>query len=1087
MDRALSARRRKNPGGDAFQAKLGAVAEHTTAYVTLTDPERRIEWANAAFCEKTGYKLEEIVGLRPSEFLRAEGNDPAAMRELERTEAAGEGVTCEMLNRTRSGETYWIDLDIRPIHDDDGVLTGFVTIAIDITERKAAAERLREASLMGQMLEESLNEIHVLDAATLKFLYANRGARENLGYTLEEMREMTAADINPALDLDDIKEKNRALLNGEQKFRRMEGRYRRKDGSFYDVDIHVQMAPGDPTRLVTFVLDITERKAVEERLREASQFGAMLEESVNEIYILSSRDLSFIDANRGACSNLGYSLDELKQMTILDISPDLPLDLRREVGARLKAAPSERVCFEARHLRKDGSTYEAEVYLQIVGGNTDRLIGFVLDITERKRAEDQAQAARQSLVSAIETLPDGFVLYDADDRLVICNERYRDIYEKTAPAIVEGARFEDILRYGLEHGEYADVEGREEEWLAKRLAAHRSLEGGVDQHLANGRWIRIVERRTPDGGMVGLRIDITDQLESLARAERAEQRLIDAIDALPAAFWLYDEDDRLVLFNERYCEHFSDPSFLKRGIPYEEALRHGLRQSRRASFPGTEQQIVDLVMAARGTGHTEREYRLGDGRWIRSYNDRTSDGGYVGFGVDITDARERQEKLEHAARTDPLTGLANRRGLAARLEEIALRADATTRIAFMHVDLDRFKSVNDAIGHDAGDHVLQYCASVLRKETRGDDMVARVGGDEFVVVCAEASSDADIARMADRLVSRLAAPIPYGEKTCHTGASIGVAFWQPASEPDVQRRLTDADIALQQSKVEGRGRFHFFEDAMRSKALLSAELAQDIYEGLVRDEFEPFLQPQYDIDSGRIIGFEALIRWHHPRRGLLAPADFMFAAEEANLMDALDQRMLERSCALLAELSAAGIPDPRISINMSGTRLGDPKIVERIMATTGHFAVQPRQLVLEILETTLLDDRSAFVDENLRRLVDAGFALELDDFGTGHAAIANLRKYPLERIKIDRSLVAGIDRDVDLVMITSAITNLARSLGLKVLAEGVETEAELEMLQQIGCTCVQGYLYSRPMPLSRLLFWLKEQERARGGNLASGM
>jgi len=1082
----LAARRGKTTGSDAFLAKLGAVAEHTTAYVTLTDPQRRIEWANAAFCKKTGYSLEEIVGLRPSEFLRAEGNDPAAMRELERTEAAGEGITCEMLNRTKSGETYWIDLDIRPVHDDDGHLTGFVTIGIDITERKAAADRLREASVMGQMLEESLNEIHILDAESLKFLYANRGARENLGYTLEEMREMTVADINPSLEFDEIRKRNQSLLNGEQKFRRMEGRYRRKDGSFYDVDIHVQMAPGDPTRLVAFVLDITERKAVEERLREASQFGAMLEESVNEIYVLDSRDLSFIDANRGACSNLGYSLDELKKMTIPDISPDLSREQRREIATLLKAAPSDRVCFEACHVRKDGSTYEAEVYLQIVGGNADRLIGFVLDITERKRAEDQAEAARQSLVSAIETLPDGFVLYDADDRLVICNERYRQIYAKSAPAIVEGARFEEILRYGLEHGEYADVDGREQEWLENRLAAHRSLNRVIDQQLANGRWIRIVERRTPDGGMVGLRIDITDQLESLARAERAEQRLVDAINALPAAFWLYDDDDRLVLFNERYRGHFPDPSFLKLGIRYEDALRHGVRQGRRASHPGTEQQIVDTVMAARDTGHTEREYRLGDGRWIRSYNDRTSDGGYVGFGIDITDAHERQEKLEHAARTDPLTGLVNRRGLAAHLEEIALRADATTRVAFMHVDLDKFKSVNDAIGHDAGDHVLQYCASVLRRATRGNDVVARVGGDEFVVVCADAGRDADIARMADRLVSRLASPIPYGEKTCHTGASIGVAFWQPASEPDVQRRLTDADIALQQSKVEGRGRFHFFEDAMRSKALLSAELAQDIYEGLVRDEFEPFLQPQYDIGSGKIIGFEALIRWHHPRRGLLAPADFMFAAEEANLMDALDQRMLERSCALIAKLAAAGIPDPRISINMSGTRLGDPKIVERIMATTGHFAVQPRQLVLEILETTLLDDRSAHVDENLRRLVDAGFALELDDFGTGHAAIANLRKYPLERIKIDRSLVAGIDRDVDLVMITSAITNLARSLGLKVLAEGVETDAELEMLQQIGCTCVQGYLYSRPMPLSRLLFWLKEHERtAPRGALAS--
>lgn len=944
----------------ALLEKLGSVAEHTTNYVSITDADRRIEWVNAAFRKRTGYTLDEVRGKTPAEFMRADGNEPELLARIDAANRAGEGFKGELRIRTKAGEPYWVELDIRPVHDASGTLTGFITISTEITDRKATEQRLLEASMFGAMIEESLNEIIVLDAETLRFLDANRGARDNLGYSIDELRQMTVFDIFPGIDDPILLERRREFVRGERKMLQLEGRHRRKDGTFYDVEVHIQRVADDPSKIVSFVLDVS----------------------------------------------------------------------------------------------------------------------------ARKRAEAEAKAAEQRLSVAIETLPDGFVLFDADERLVLCNERYRELYSASAPVLVEGARFEDILRYGLERGQYAEAVGREEAWLAERLASHKAPSSAIVQQLDDGRWVRIVERRTPDGGRVGLRIDITEQLESRERAERAEQRLIDAIEALPAAFWLYDADDRLVMYNDRYRDFFPrDSSFLGPGLAYEDVIRNAVRQGREELTAEEQDQRVAAVLKDSHTASYEREYQLGDGRWVRSFNSRISDGGRVGFGIDITEARVRQEKLQHAAATDPLTGLANRRGLADRLAEIAANAREDERIAFMHIDLDKFKTVNDAVGHDAGDHVLQHCAQVLRKATRGEDLVARVGGDEFVVVCSRAEDEADVAGMAERLVSRLSAPVPYGDKLCHIGASIGVAFWTPASEPDVQKRLTDADIALQRSKEEGRGRFRIFQDDMRNRALMSAKLAQEIFEGLRRDEFEPYLQAQFDIASGLIVGFESLIRWNHPKRGLLTPGEFLFAAEEANLMDALDQRMLERSCALVPELRAAGFTDPKISINMSGLRLGDARIVERIMATTTSFGVEPEQLVLEILESTLLDDRAANVDDNIRRLVASGFSLELDDFGTGHAAIANLRKYPLGRIKIDRSLVNGIDTDFELMMITGAIANLARSLGLKVLAEGVETDAELGVLRQIGCTCVQGYLFSRPMSPADLFAWIGDRGRRAGARM----
>ena len=700
----------------------------------------------------------------------------------------------------------------------------------------------------------------------------------------------------------------------------------------------------------------------------------------------------------------------------------------------------------------------------ITGAMTDALSG-----------DHSPQDALTQLQIAIEALPDGFVLYDADDRLVFCNERYRALYPESAAAMVPGATFEEILRYGLDRGQYAAAIGREEDWLRERLDAHFAADQCLEQQLGSGRWLRILEQMVPGGGRVGLRIDITDQVESRERAEVAESRLVDAINALPAGFWLFDSDDRLVLFNERYKELFKlSVDALIPGNTYEDVLRCGLKKGQYPDAIGREEEWLTSVLTAHRQSAYEMEYQLSDGTWIRSYNQPTSDGGQVGFRIDITQQKTQQIELQTVAVTDDLTGLRNRRELSGTLERIARSLGTGERLAVLHIDLDKFKSINDTLGHDAGDHVLRQTAQKLISQAVRFEVAARVGGDEFLLAMKTAKTDEQIVGIGNRLISEISEPVPYRDKLCHVGASIGVAFVTGETVAQVDETVADADIALNQAKSGGRSMCCIFTDDMRATAMTSARISGQIREGLGRGEFRPFFQPQIDLETMQVVGFEALARWHHPTRGILPAGAFVEVAKDCRLIEEIDTQIFAEVCDALPRLAEFGMPEPRVSVNMSTAQLSDPKLVDRLMWTADAANVEPAWIGIEILESTMLDDRSAHVIENIHRLAETGFRIELDDFGTGHAAIANLRKFPVERIKIDRSLVSGIDQDAELQLITGAIIGLARQLGICVLAEGVQTPQEFEFLKQTQCTCAQGFFLGGCMPLEDLAGWIAD-------------
>ena len=435
--------------------------------------------------------------------------------------------------------------------------------------------------------------------------------------------------------------------------------------------------------------------------------------------------------------------------------------------------------------------------------------------------------------------------------------------------------------------------------------------------------------------------------------------------------------------------------------------------------------------------------------------------------VELEQAKVR---IEHNALHDPLTGLGNRRMLDDELTEIAgLSELVDVRAAILHIDLDRFKQINDTLGHAAGDALLVHASKVLHASTRKGDIVARIGGDEFVVVVTNTTDEAYLSTLARRIITLMQQPVEYEGHLCRFGVSIGIALAEGRSI-DTAKLLVNADIALYRAKALGRNRHEFFTEALQAEIISNKRIADDILAGIENNEFVPYYQPQIDAGTLKLAGAEALIRWNHPRDGLLAPDRFLKIAEDLNVMATLDRIVLEKALLDCARWAAQGLVMPKISVNVSARRLRDESLVESL---TG-LSIQPGQIAFELVESIFLDESDDVVLANLARIKALGIDIEIDDFGTGHTSIVSLLKLKPKRLKIDRQLVAPILSSHNEQALVRSIIEIGRSLGIEIVAEGVETMQHAEMLGLLGCDLLQGYAFARP--LSRDAFLAFGQE-----------
>ncbi|RZN08655.1 bifunctional diguanylate cyclase/phosphodiesterase [Bradyrhizobium genosp. SA-3] len=568
--------------------------------------------------------------------------------------------------------------------------------------------------------------------------------------------------------------------------------------------------------------------------------------------------------------------------------------------------------------------------------------------------------------------------------------------------------------------------------------------------------------------------DARQQLEG-SQKELQEQklRLDTAIDHMVEGLCMFDAEKRLVVCNERYARLYRlPPELLRTGTSHTDIIRHRIVKGilKGDSSEGAAEQFISKLAALPFDAVSSRIDEFADGRLIRVTRQPMAGGGWVATHLDVTEQRRSEAKITHMAQHDALTDLPNRVLLRERMEHaIAVTRNGGLDLAVLMLDLDRFKEVNDTLGHPAGDSLLRAVAARLRECTSETALIARLGGDEFAVIDYVTNPAVEAAALAENIRKALCEPFDLGDHRVTVGTSIGIAI-APRDGNDSDVIMKSADLALYSAKSGGRGAFRFFEPELDELMHARRNLERDMVDALAGRQFELHYQPFVSAATGKTIGFEALLRWHHPQRGLVLPSEFIPLAEETGLIVPLGEWVLRTACAEAAKWPAY----VRIAINLSPAQFRSTELVPVIVGALASSGVAPHRLELEVTETVIMHDSEA-VFAVLAQLRELGVRIALDDFGTGYSSLSFLQRFPFDKVKIDRSFVNELSSArAEAHHLARAVVRFAVSLGKTTTAEGVETKEQLDILREEGCAETQGYYFSRPMPASDVARMLRE-------------
>jgi diguanylate cyclase (GGDEF)-like protein len=586
-----------------------------------------------------------------------------------------------------------------------------------------------------------------------------------------------------------------------------------------------------------------------------------------------------------------------------------------------------------------------------------------------------------------------------------------------------------------------------------------------DPHLLSARIValerenRLLKEAVSQGGHI--RSQSNRVLDStLQRLELQNIRFEAALDNMTQGLCMLDATHRIAVLNRRFANMFgiADRNALTNASPRE--LLDATLDAGTLTAP-TGQALFMFPQAV--TGPIASLTRgLADGRMVTVNRQPVAGGGWVVTYEDVTERHRTEVRLDHMALHDSLTNLPNRALFRVQLERELRLIGRGERFAVLFIDLDRFKAVNDTLGHHVGDALLQAVAGRLKQCVRESDVIARLGGDEFAIVQCNVEQPLSATSLARRLVDFIGAPYDLDEQQVVVGVSIGIAL-APADGLVANDILKNADLALYRAKAEGRGTYRFFEPVMDAQMQERRHLEMDLRRALANRELELFFQPLVNMASAKVCSFEALLRWHHPSRGLVQPGDFIPLAEEVGLIIPIGEWVLDQACHEAVKWPT----EIRLAVNVSVAQFRSPRLVEATAHALRRSGLAPGRLDLEVTESVLMQDSEATL-ATLGRLRDLGVGISMDDFGTGYSSLSYLRSFPFHKIKIDQCFVRDIGTTGGSIAIIRAIVDLGHALGMSVTAEGVETEQQLVQLKAEGCTEGQGYLFSRACPAGKV-------------------
>jgi diguanylate cyclase (GGDEF)-like protein/PAS domain S-box-containing protein len=678
--------------------------------------------------------------------------------------------------------------------------------------------------------------------------------------------------------------------------------------------------------------------------------------------------------------------------------------------------------------------------------------------------EARAESEKNMLLDvAVNNMTQGLLMFDASGRLLVCNRRYLEMYGLSPDVVKPGCTIRELICHRKERGSFAgDVDQYLEELraaLAEKTSQSRIVQTG------DGRSIRIIDMRMADGGWVATHEDITEQLHARMQLERTQAFLNTVIEHVPVTIFVKDvREQRYVLIN-RAAEDLL-------GISRQAVVG-------KTAYDLFDERTADTIFSRDSelVGHTGELFhsthqietpnngaRLVASRRISVLGEDGETEYLLGVIEDVTERTRADERIKYMAHHDLLTGLSNRALFMEKIEEAGarLRRRGETFSVFM-LDLDRFKNVNDSLGHPEGDLLLKETARRLKSSLRETDVLARLGGDEFAILqSAETDQHDGAVGLADRIIRIINEPFDIGGNKVTIGTSIGIAF-APQDGVEPSELMKKADLALYRTKSEGRNGYRFFDPQMTADADALHQLEHDLRDALSRDELEVHYQPIIDIKTRKPIGAEALARWRHPQKGFVPPDEFIPIAEETGLIIPIGEWVLQKACAD----AMTWPPYLKVSVNLSPVQFRKCNLLDVILCALVESGLPPERLELEITESVLVENE-VDVLATINQLKNLGITIALDDFGTGYSSLRYLTKFPFDKIKIDKSFTQNLTKRAECATIVSAVRALGRGLNIVTTAEGVETERQFDMLAAAGVNLAQGYMFGRPCPASEL-------------------
>nr|WP_277986325.1 EAL domain-containing protein [Noviherbaspirillum cavernae] len=780
----------------------------------------------------------------------------------------------------------------------------------------------------------------------------------------------------------------------------------------------------------------------------AAENKALVENSL-DIMMLFDKTGKILRVNEAVMDVLGYQPVEVLGKRYLDFIVAEDREKTRTIGARLNRDTNTIRDVEFRCACKDGRV----VHLSLsVRWSDDRRLTYATarDLTGRYRARAELDKSNKRLFSMLESIGDAFVAIDREWRVTYVNRRTARFIGRRRDALIGKTLWEAAPEL-LTSSVFA--------YCRKAMETRRNTFFEVYYEAAHT-WIEV--RAYPyDGGLSVFFHDISARRAAERTIRQSEQRLREVIELTPAGYLLADAQSRLVAVNPALCD--------LSGYSEEELIGESMTRLF-PSYPGASAASVqENAASAHGMEATLRHkhghlcYVLINANTFRDAEKNTLS--LTAFVTDITQRKQAEARLEQLATRDVLTGLPNRAALNEQLQSM-LDASQQQSVAIMFIDLDRFKEVNDSMGHEPGDVLLREVACRLQKSTRPNDIVARLGGDEFVVAAPCSKGAESAAKIVGKLFAALAAPVDIAGQEVFVGASIGISMF-PQDGQTKELLFQNADTAMYRAKAAGRNGYRFFEAEMSVEAKTRMALEHALRRALERGEFELHYQPRLDLKTMAIVGMEALIRWNHPQLGRVSPLQFIPIAEERGLIEAIGQWVLEEACTQTRRLMDKFGRSLRLSVNLSARQLRSADLPQQVAACLNKTGLPAHLLELELTESALIEDMEISTAV-LKELKTLGISLSVDDFGTGYSALAYLRRFPLDTLKLDRSFVNQENGEIDSLKFIKAFVDLAHALNLSVVAEGVETKETLQCLREASCDEAQGYLFARPLPFNAL-------------------